>query len=148
MPPSILWQKMKWNIGSEWLSKQVKYCIFNLSAFNEVRILSSIKTLLPFKGNYFVVQLLSCVWLWSHGLQHTRLLYPSPSPRTCSNSCPLGQWCHPTISSSVIPFSSCLQSFPALGSFLMNRLFASCGQVLQLQLQWQSFQWVYRIGFL
>ena len=46
-------------------------------------------------------------------LQHVRLLCPSPTPRACSNSCPLSQWCHPTISSSVIPFSSCLQSFPA-----------------------------------
>ena len=51
--------------------------------------------------------------LWPHGLQHTRLLSPSLSPRVCSNSCPLSQWCHPTISSSVVPFSSCLQSFPA-----------------------------------
>ena len=63
-----------------------------------------------------------------HGLQHTRLLCPSLSPRACSNSCPLSQWCHPTISSSVIPFSTCLQSFPASWSFLMSRLFASGGQ--------------------
>ena len=49
--------------------------------------------------------------LWPHGLQHARLPYPSPSPWACSNSYPLSQWCHPTISSSVIPFSSCLQSF-------------------------------------
>ena len=53
---------------------------------------------------------------------------PLPTPRVCSNSCPLSQWCHPTISSSVIPFSSCLQSFPASGSFLMSQLFASGGQ--------------------
>ena len=51
-----------------------------------------------------------------HGLPHSRLPCPSPTPRACSNSCPLSQWCHPTVSSSVIPFSSCLQSFPALGS--------------------------------
>ena len=55
-----------------------------------------------------------------HGLQHTRLPCPSPTPRPCSNSCPLRQWCHPTISSSVIPFSSRLQSFPASGSFPMK----------------------------
>ena len=55
--------------------------------------------------------------LWPHGLQHTRLLCPSPSPRVCSNSCPLRRWCHPTISSSVIPFSCSLQSFPGPGSF-------------------------------
>ena len=66
--------------------------------------------------------------LWPHGLWHTRLPYPLPSPRVCSNSCPMSQWCHPTISSSVIPFSSCLKSFPASGSFLMSQLFASGGQ--------------------
>ena len=54
-----------------------------------------------------------------HGLQHTRLPCPSPSPRVCSNSCPWSQWCHPTISSSVIPFSFCLQSFPTSGFFPM-----------------------------
>ena len=66
--------------------------------------------------------------LWPHGLQHTMLSCPSPSPRACSNSCPLSRWCHPTISSSVVPFSSCLQSFPGSGFFLMNQLFASGGQ--------------------
>ena len=55
--------------------------------------------------------------LWPHGLQHARLPCLSPIPRVYSNSCPLSQWCHPTISSSVIPFPSCLQSFPASGSF-------------------------------
>ena len=63
-----------------------------------------------------------------HGRQHTRLPCPSPTPRVYSNSCPLSQWCHPTISSSVIPFSSHLQSFPASGSFQMSQLFASGGQ--------------------
>ena len=63
-----------------------------------------------------------------YGLQHATLPCPSPSPRACANSCPLSQWCHPTISSSVIPFSSCLQSFPASGSFPVNQFFASGGQ--------------------
>ena len=66
--------------------------------------------------------------LQPHGLQHTRLSCPSPSPRACSNSCPLSQWFHPTISSSVFPFSSCLQSFPALESFLTGWLLTSDGQ--------------------
>ena len=66
--------------------------------------------------------------LWPHGLQHTRLPCPSPNPETCSNSCPSSQWCHPTISSSVIPFSSCLQSFPASGSFPVSQFFALDGQ--------------------
>ena len=59
--------------------------------------------------------------LQPHGLQHTRFHCPSPIPRACSNSCPLSRWCHPTISSSVAPFSSHLQSFPASGSFLVNQ---------------------------
>ena len=66
--------------------------------------------------------------LWPHGLQHGRLPCPSPIPRAYSNSCPLSQWCHPTISSSVVPFSSCLQSFPASGSFPMSQLFSSGDQ--------------------
>ena len=65
--------------------------------------------------------------LQPRGLQHTRLPCPSPSPRACSDSCPLSRWCHPTILSFVIPFS-CLQSFPASGSFLMNWLFTLSGQ--------------------
>ena len=66
--------------------------------------------------------------LWPHGLQHARPPCPSPTPRAYSNSCPLSRWCHPTISSSVDPFSSCLQSFPASVSFQMSQLFASGGQ--------------------
>ena len=63
-----------------------------------------------------------------HRLQHTRPPCPSPTPRVYSNSCPLSWWCHPTILSSVIPFSSCFQSFPASGSFQMIQFFASSGQ--------------------
>ena len=63
-----------------------------------------------------------------HWLQHTRLPRPSPTPRACSNSWPSIRWCHPTISFSVIPFSSCLQSFPASGSFPMSQFFTSGGQ--------------------
>ena len=65
----------------------------------------------------------------SHGLQHARLPCPSLSPRLCSNSCPLSRWCHPTISSSVIPFSSCPQSFQASGTFPMTLLFTSGGSI-------------------
>ena len=66
--------------------------------------------------------------LWPHGLQLARLPCPSPTPGAYSNSCPLSWWCHPTISSSVIPFSFCLQSFPASGFFPMSQFFASGGQ--------------------
>ena len=61
-----------------------------------------------------------------HGLQLARLPCPSPLPWACSNSCPSSRWCHPTISSSAVPFSSCLQSFPASGSFPMSQFFTSC----------------------
>ena len=66
--------------------------------------------------------------LWRHEPQHARPPCPSPTPRVYPNSCPLSRWCHPTILSSVVPFSSCLQSFPASGSFLMSQLFSSGGQ--------------------
>ena len=66
--------------------------------------------------------------LWPHELQQARLPCPSLSLRVCSNSCPLGQWCHPTISSSVVPFSSCFLSFPASGSFPVNWFFTSGNQ--------------------
>ena len=66
--------------------------------------------------------------LWPHGLQHARPPCPSPTPRGYSNSCPLSLWCHPTTSSSVVPFSSRLQSFPPSGSFPMSQFFASGGQ--------------------
>ena len=70
----------------------------------------------------------SCLTLPPHGLQHTRPPCPAPTPRVYSNSCPLSQWCHPTISSSVVPFSSHLQPFPASGSFSMSQFFTSGGQ--------------------
>ena len=81
--------------------------------------------------------------LWTHGLQQTRLPCPSSSPRACSNSCPLS---HLTVSSSLVHFSFSLQSFPASGSFPMSRLCALGGQILELQ--HQSFQWVFRTDFL
>ena len=69
-----------------------------------------------------------CLTLWSHGLQHTSPPCPSPAPRVYSNSSPLSWWCHPTISSSVVSFSSHLQSFTTSGSFQMSQFFASGGQ--------------------
>ena len=86
--------------------------------------------------------------LQRHGLQQVRLPCLSPTPRACSNSCPSSQWCLPTISSSVIPFSSYLLSFPASGSFPMSRFFISGGQSIGIQLQHQSFQWIFRVDFL
>ena len=89
--------------------------------------------------------------LWPHGVQHARLPCPSSTPGAYSNSCPLSRWCHPTISSSVVPFSSCLRSFPATGSFTLGQLFASGGQsigalpsasVLPVNIQdWFPLEW-------
>ena len=83
----------------------------------------------------------SCLTLWLHGLQQTRLPCPSPTTRAYSNSCPPSWWCHPTTSSSVILFSPCLQSFPASESFQMSQFFASgigvsaSASVLQMNIQ-------------
>ena len=89
--------------------------------------------------------------LWPHEPQHARPLCPSPTPGVHPNPCPLSRWCHPTISSSVIPFSFCPQSLPASGSFQMNQLFASGGQsigvsastsVLPMNTQdWSPLRW-------
>ena len=85
----------------------------------------------------FVLNLFSSVQSFSrvhffahHGLQHARLPYLSPTPSSCSSSCPLTWWCHPTISSSVFPFSSCLQSFLISGFFPMSQFFPSGGQII------------------
>ena len=86
--------------------------------------------------------------LQPHGLQHARLPCPSPTPGACSNSCPSSRWCHPTISSSVISFSFCLQSVPASGSFQWVSSSHQVAKVLGFQLQHQSFQWIFRIDFL
>ena len=80
--------------------------------------------------------------LWPHGHQASCL---SPSPGACSNSCLLSQWCHPIISSFVVPFSSCLQSFPASGSFSSSHHVA---KELELQPQYQFLQWIFMTDFL
>ena len=91
---------------------------------------------LPFNQHVYKVQFSSVQFsrsamsdsLWPHGLQHARLLCPSPIPGACSNSCPSSWWCHQTILSSVVPFSSCLQTFLASGFSLMSQFFTSGGQ--------------------
>ena len=83
-----------------------------------------------------------------HGLQHARLPCPSPTPGASSNSCSSSRWCHPTISSSVVPFSSCLQSFPTSGSFQWVSCSHQVAKVLEFQLQHQSFQLIFRTDFL
>ena len=80
-------------------------------------------------------------------LYYARSPYYSLSPRVCQSSCPLHRWCHPAISSSDALLSFCLQSFPASGTFPMSWLFASVIKTLELNLQRQSFQWVFRVDF-
>ena len=89
-----------------------------------------------------------CQTLRPHGLQHTGILCPSLSPRVCANSCPLSQWCHPTISSSVVPFSSRLQFSQHQGLFQWVSPSHQVATVLEFQLQHQSFQWTFRTDFL
>ena len=119
----------------------------NLSFLNKVEIKRNKMTFSSVQFRCSVVS--NC--LWPHGLQHVRFLCPSPTPRAYSNSCPLSWWCHPTISSSVVPFSSQLQSFPASGSFPMSQFFAWNGQnigvsasasVLPMNIQdWSPLGW-------
>ena len=130
-PPSTCWC-LSYLSGSisEVSSSEDLYSTFPLSRDHNCSLLSVSRTpkqqwndqfpILGFRSS--VTKL--CLTLRPHGLQHASLPCPSLSPRVCSNSHPLSQWCHPTISSSVIPFSSCPQFFPASGSFPVNRLFA------------------------
>ena len=90
----------------------------------------------------------SCRTRQPHGLQLARPPCLSPTPGVYLNSCPLSRWCHPTISFSVIPFSSCLQSFPASGSLSNVSSSHQVAKVLEFQLQHQSFQWIFRADFL
>ena len=85
--------------------------------------------------------------LHPHGLQQSRLLCSSSSPEACPSSCPLHRWCHPAISSSDALFSFCPQYFPVSGTFPMSQLFSSDDQILEFQLQHQSFQWALRGDF-
>ena len=84
--------------------------------------------------------------LRAHGLQHDSLPCSSPTPGVCSNSCPLSRWCHPTISSSVVPFPSHLQSFPVSGSFPMSQFFASGGQSIGFELQLSILSFSFNIS--
>ena len=121
-----------WSFGISPSNEYSGLVSFSIVWLDLLAVQGTLKSLLQWMyllNTWIFVQLLSGVWLFAtHGLQHARLPCPSPSPWVYSNSCPLSQWCHPTISSYVIPFSSCLQSFPASGSFLRSQLFTSGGQ--------------------
>ena len=109
-----------------WIYSLCKNPIMNIRPYPAIVIL--LHTLLSVQLSCSVVS----KSLRPHGLQHARLLCSSPTPRACSHSCPLSRWCHPTISSSVVPFSSCLQCFPASGSFLRSQFFTSGGQSIEV----------------
>ena len=132
VPRGVKWKHLQCHWPTQWFS-----CFEWLNSFLKIgRTYSSgsdvkIGRRASLWHNWAIVQFSRSVMsdsLRPHGLQHTRPPCPSPTPRVYPNSCPLSRWCHPTISSSVVPFSSCLQSFPALGSFPMSQLFASGGQ--------------------
>ena len=112
---------MGWGHGDEWDCKTYLWSKIKAKGMVSRRILLTSSSV---QFSHSVV----CDSLWPHGLQHAGLSCPSPTPGACSNSCPWSQWCHSTISSSVVPFSACLQSFPASGSFQMSQFFASGGQ--------------------
>ena len=86
--------------------------------------------------------------LWPHGLQHTRLSFPSPAPGACSNSCPLSLWCHPTVSSLSSPFPSAFNLSQHHSLFHWVNSLHQVAKVLEFQLQHQSFQWIFRTDFL
>ena len=133
--PSRLRSMASQRVGHDWATSpspsvemQGRKRLFLHNADGQVNFYTNISLEATFWEWIILVHSLSHIWLCQlHELQHDRLPCPSPSPRACSNSCPSSGWCHPTILSSIIPFSSCLQSFPASGSFLMSWLFASGG---------------------
>ena len=102
--------------------KCILYANINLSSIKFTQV---IKLTLHANSSVQFSQSVMFDSLWPHGLQHARPPCPSPTPRVYSNSCPLTQWCLSTISFSIAPFSPCLQSFPASGSFQMSQVFTS-----------------------
>ena len=129
---SYKFQKVKYAIKNNLLSKNQENLTLNLGKESSVQF----------------SPLVVSNSLRPHESQHTRPPCPSPAPGTTSNSYPLSRWCHPTISSSVVPLSSCLQSFPEPGSFPMSQFFPSGSQSIGVSASNQSFQWIFRTDFL
>ena len=162
LPSPVFWPGEFHGLYSPWGPKELDTTEWRSLSLpgNLMRLRQSLKTsgysLLShshpsLEDNFSLVQFSCSVvsdYLRPHELQHARPPCPSPTPGLYSHSCPLSPWCHPTISSSVVPFSSCPQSLPASGSFQMSQLFASGGQSIGVQLQHQSFQWTPRTDLL
>ena len=112
------------------------YCILVLICISLISDLftsySNVGNLYAFSGKIQVSRSVIFNSLWPHEPQNTRPPCPSPTSKVHPNPCPLSRWCHPTISSSVVPFSSCPQSFPASGSFQMSQLFTWGGQTIRI----------------
>jgi len=142
--PDGLQSIVSWRVGHDWATITHTY-IYNRILFShknramllllitwiDLRPLCYVKLVRQRKMLFYSAQFSLTVMsdsLWPHGLQCTKLPCPSPTTEACSNSCPTSRWCHPAISSSIIPFSSSLQSFPASGSFPMSQFFASGDQ--------------------
>ena len=133
----------------KWLGSVYIFCFLGAQVLAKVQHYHY--NLLSFKGQFSSIPQ-SCPTLCTHEPQHARSPCPSPTPGVHPNTCPLSQWCHPTISSSVVPFSSCPQSFPAAGSFQMSQLFKSGSQsigvsastsVLPMNTQdWSPLGWI------
>ena len=135
----LWWEKCLGDIDSVPLS----FCVLPLTMARRERVFQSTNPttqLLLFSGSVMSNS------LRPHGQWHARLPCPSISPGVFANSCLLSWWCHPTISSSVVPFSSCLQSFPGVFQWVSSS--HQVAKVLELQLQHQSFQWIFRVDFL
>ena len=114
---------------------KIFFCVFPSFLFSQIAMKCNTSVCaLSWANMQLMLFSRSVMWdsLQPHGWQHARLPYPSPSPGVHANSCLFSQWCHPTILSSVIPFSSCLQSFPASGSFPLSQLFTSRGQSIRV----------------
>ena len=129
-------------LGTVWLQASFLLCLLSLPLFPE-------NSRTCFSETVGLVQLLSRVWLFvTHGLQHTRLPCPSPTPGACSNLCPSSWWCHPTISSSVISCPPAFHLSQHQGLFQEVSYSHQVAKLLEFQLQYQSFQWIFRIDFL
>ena len=130
--PGVLQSMELQRVGHYWVTEQQQNIWLNKGWRSSENRCITEQTM---KGNHRVMSChdqcscsVVCDSFWPHGLQYARLCCPSPTPRACSNSCPLSRSYHPTISPSILPFSSSLQLFPASGSFPMSRFFASGGQ--------------------
>ena len=121
------------------------FAVFNYAL--NIPASSSLHSCIQFSSVQFSCSVVSYS-LGPHELHHSRPPCPSPTPGVHPNPCPSSRWYHSTISSSVIPFSSCLQSFPASGSFPMSQLVPSGGPSIGISVSYQSFQWTHRIDLL